>query len=73
MKTPSIRSGFVARRAIARGLLVALALPTGPLLALPPLAAESLGVDGSELFDEDARRVAGYRYFGSKRGGSGAT
>ncbi len=34
--------------------------------------AESLGVDSSELFDEDARRVAVDGYLRSKRGGSGA-
>jgi hypothetical protein len=31
-----------------------------------------LGVDGTELFDEDARGVAGNGYLGSERGGSGA-
>jgi hypothetical protein len=33
---------------------------------------KTLGVDSSELFDEDTRRVASDGYLGSKRGGSGA-
>ncbi len=39
---------------------------------VPHSVAKPLSVDSSELFDEDARGVAGNGYLGSERGGSGA-